>query len=50
MKHFANVRMSKVYDALALEREHAQWVSVWCVLSLYQTYCVAEVVVERAMS
>ena len=32
VQHFANVQMSKMWEALATEKAHAQWVNVWCVL------------------
>ena len=38
VQHVANVQMSKMWEALALERAHAQWVNVWCVLALLRTY------------
>ena len=50
MQHFAIVQMSKMWEALAPERAHAQWVNVWRVLALLQTYCRAEATVERAIS
>ena len=42
--------MSKMWEALAPERAHAQWVNVWRVLALLRTYCPAEAAVERAIS
>ena len=50
VQHFANVQMSKMWEALASEKAHAQWVNVWCVLALLRTYCLAEAAVERAIS
>ena len=50
VQHFANVQMSKMWEALAPEKAHAQWVDVWCVLALLRTYCPAEAAVERAIS
>ena len=50
VQHFANVQMSKMWEALAPKKAHAQWVNVWCVLALLQTYCPAEATVERAIS
>ena len=50
MQHFATVQMSKMWEALALERAHAQWVNLWRVLALVRTYCPAEAAVERAIS
>ena len=50
MQHFANMQMSKMWEALAPERAHAQWVNVWRVLALLRTYCPAEAAVERAIS
>ena len=50
VKRLANVRMSKMWEALAPEREHAQWINVWCVLAPLRTYCPAEAAVERATS
>ena len=50
VQHFANVQMSKMWEALAPEKAHAQWVNVWRVLALLRTYCPAEAAVERAIS
>ena len=50
VQHFATVQMSKMWEALAPERAHAQWVNVWRVLALSRTYCPAEAAVERAIS
>ena len=50
VQHFANVQMSKMWEALAPERAHAQWGNVWRVLALLRTYCPAEAAVERAIS
>ena len=50
VQHFATVQMSKMWEALAPERAHAQWVNVWRVLALLRTYCPAEAAVERAIS
>ena len=50
VQHFATVQMSKMWEALARERAHAQWVNVWRVLALLRTYCPAEAAVERAIS
>ena len=50
VQHFATVQMSKMWEALAPERAHAQWVNVWRVLALLRTYCPSEVAVERAIS
>ena len=50
VQHFATVQMSKMWQALAPERAHAQWVNVWHVLALLRTYCPAEAAVERAIS
>ena len=37
VKRFANVHMSKIWEALAPEMEHARWVNVWRVLALLLT-------------
>ena len=50
VQHFATVQMSQMWEALAPERAHAQWVNVWRVLALLRTYCPAEAAVERAIS
>ena len=50
VQHFATVQTSKMWEALAPERAHAQWVNVWRVLALLRTYCPAEAGVERAIS
>ena len=50
VQHFATVQMSKMWEALAPERAHAQWGNVWRVLALLRTYCPAEAAVERAIS
>ena len=50
VKHFAHARMSKMWEALAAEREHVPWVNEWCVLALLKTYCPAEAAVEQAIS
>ena len=50
VQHLATVQMFKTWEALALERAHAQWVDVWRVLPLFRTYCPAEPAVERAIS
>ena len=50
VQHFANVQMSKMWEALAPEKPHAQWVNVWRVLALLRTYCPAELAVECAIS
>ena len=50
VKHFANVLMSKMWEALALEKSHAQWVNVCHVLALLRTYFPAEAAVARAIS
>ena len=50
VKHFANVQMSHMWEALAPEKADAQRVNVWCVVALLQTYCPAEAAVERAIS
>ena len=50
VQHFATVQMSKMWEALAPERAHAQLVNVWRVLALLRTYCPAEAAVERAIS
>ena len=42
--------MSKMLEALAPEKAHAQWVNVWRVLALLRTYCPAEATAERAIS
>ena len=42
--------MSKMWEALAPERAHAQWVNVWHVLVLLRPYCPVEAAVERAIS
>ena len=39
-----------MWEALAPEKAHAQWVNVWCVLALLRTYCRAEGAVECAIS
>ena len=49
-KRFVNVHTSKMWLALAPEREHAQGVNVCRVLALLRTYCPGEAAVERAMS
>ena len=46
---FAKTPMSRMWEALASEREHLQWVNVWRVLSLLRTYCAAEAAVERVI-
>ena len=48
--HFANVQMSKMWEALALEKAHEQWVNVWCVIVMLRTCCPTEAVVERGIS
>ena len=50
VQHFAILQMSKMWEAWAPERAHAQWVNVWRVLALLRTYCPAEAAVERAIS
>ena len=50
VQHFATVQMSKMWEALAPEKAHAQLVNVWRVLALLRTYCPAEAAVERAIS
>ena len=50
VQHFGTVQMSKMWEALAPERAHAQWVNVWRVLALLRAYCPAEAAVERAIS
>ena len=50
VQHFATVQMSKMWEALAPERAHAQWVNMWRVLALLRTYCLAAAAVERAIS
>ena len=50
VQHFANVQMSKMWEALVSEKAHAEWVNVWCVLALLRTYCLVEAAVERAIS
>ena len=50
VKHFSNVQTSEMSEALALEKAHAQWVNVWCVVALLRTYCPAEAAVECAIS
>ena len=50
VQHFATVQMSKMWDALAPERAHAQWVNVWRVLALLRTYSHVEPAVEGAIS
>ena len=50
VQHFANVQMSKMWEAFAPEKAHAQWVNVWRVLALLRTYCPTEGAVERAIS
>ena len=50
VKHFANVQMSKMWEALAAERKHARWVIVWRVPVLLRTYCCAETATECAIS
>ena len=50
VQHFANVQMSKMWEALAPEKAHAQRVNVWGVLALWRTYCPAKAAVERAFS
>ena len=50
VQHFATMQMSKMWEALAPEKAHAQWVNVWRVLALLPTYCPAEAAVERAIS
>ena len=50
VQHFATVQMSKMWEALAPERAHAQWGNVWRALALLRTYCPAEAAVERALS
>ena len=50
MQHFATVQMSEIWEALAPERAHSQWVNVWHVLALLRTYSPVEAAVERAIS
>ena len=50
VQHFAIVQMSKMWEALAPETAHAQWVNVWRVLALVRTYCPVEAAVGRAIS
>ena len=50
LKHFASVQMFKMWEALALEKAHAQWVNVWCVLPFLRIYCPTEAAVKRAIS
>ena len=38
VKHFVNVQSFMIWEALAPERAHAQWIYVWCVFALLQTY------------
>ena len=38
VRTFAKTPMSRMWEALTPEREHVQWVNVWCVLAL-RTYC-----------
>ena len=49
-KHFANMQMSKMWEALAPEKAHAHRVNAWCVLALLRTYYPAKAGVERAIS
>ena len=48
--HFANLQMFKMWEALALEKVHAPWVTMWCVLALLRTYWPDKAAVERAIS
>ena len=50
VQHFANVQMSKMWEALLPSQAHAQWVNVWRVLVLVRTYCPAKGAVERPVS
>ena len=50
MQHFASVQMSKMWETLATEKAHAQWVNLWRVLALLRTYCPSEADVDRAIS
>ena len=50
VKHYTNVPMSKMWEALAPEKARAQCVTVWHVLALLLTYCLAEAAVEHAIS
>ena len=50
VNRFAKVEMSRMWEALASERAHAQWVNVWHVLALLRTHCPAEAAIERAIS
>ena len=50
VQYFANMQMSKMSEALAPKKAHAQWVNVWCVLALLRRYCPAEAAVECAIS
>ena len=50
VQHFANVQMSKMWEALAPEKAHAQWVNVWRVLALWRTLCPTEGAKEGAIS
>ena len=47
---FAKTPIPRMWEALAPEREHLQWVNVWRVLSLLRTYCPAKDAVQRAIS
>ena len=50
VQHFANVQMSKMWEAVALEKAHALWVNVWCIHALLRTYCPAKAALQRAIS
>ena len=49
-EHMIKYFESKMWEALAPEKAHAQWVNVWCVLALLRTYCPAKAVVQCATS
>ena len=50
MQLFTTVQMSKLWEASAPERAHAQWVNVWCALAPLRTHCPAEAAVGCAIS
>ena len=49
-QHFANVQMSKIWEAFAPEKAHAHPVNLWRVVALLRRYCPVEDAVERVIS
>ena len=48
VKHYANVQLSKLWEAWALERQEAGLFNVWLGLALLRTCYLVQAVVERA--